>query len=267
MTSRSKVRAALAFCWVLAAFAGTHSFPARAQMPADLVRSVAESGSRLVAERDRYAYVQTFKYHEIEKGIPVGRYEEIRDVIFTGAGEREERHRRKPIERLVRLRMTEEDFRDLRDVNPFVLTSETVRFYKVRYKGVEPVDGIDCHVLQVRPRQILDGQRFFDGLLWVGVEHGQVVRAAGRPVPQIHRIEASNLFPAFETRYEPVDGEHWFPVRTAGDDILPFPSGNQRVRLLIEYADYKRFTASSTLTFDGEAPRSGSPGRPRRAAP
>lgn len=231
-------------------------------MPEGLVRSVAEAGSRLVVERDNYTFTQTFKFYEIRKGLTVGRYEEIRDITFSGTGERIERHRKKPVIRLRRIRMTPEDFRDLRDVNPFVLTTETLSFYRVRYKGTEPVDGIECHILQLRPRQILYGQRFFDGLVWVGVEHGQVVRAAGRPVPQIHRMEGSNLFPAFETRYEPVDGELWFPTRTEGDDILPFPSGSQRVRLLIEYTDYKRFTASSTVTF-GEPPEEwGSPTDP-----
>ena len=218
-------------------------------MPLDLVRSVAEAGSRLVAERDNYTYTQRFRFVEFKGGVPGGRYEEVRDITFTGTGEREERHRREPIMQLNRMRLTEEDFRDLRDVNPFVLTRETLRFYKVGYKGIEQVDGQDCHVLAVRPRQILYGQRFFDGLLWVGVEHGQVVRAGGRPVPQIHRIEDSNLFPAFITDYQPIDGKHWFPVRTEGDDILPFPSGNQRVKVLIEYSDYKRFSATSTVTF------------------
>ncbi len=232
-------------------------------MPGNLVRDVAETGSRLAAERDQYAYTQSLKFHEIKNGIVVGRYEEVRDVIFTGRGQRVERHRRPPVLQLSRLRMTEEDFRDVREVNPFVLTSETVRFYRVRYKGVEPVDGAECHVLQVRPKQILLGQRFFDGLLWVGVANGQVVRAAGRPVPQIHRIENSNLFPAFETRYEPVDGRHWFPARTAGDEVLPFPSGSQRVRLLIRYAAYKRFGATSTVTF-GAAAESAGAARARR---
>ena len=76
------------------------------------------------------------------------------------------------------------------------------------------------------------------------------MRVSGRPVPQIYGMESSNLFPAFTTHYAPVDNEHWFPVRTEGDDILPFPSGPQRVRLLIEYSNYKRFTAESTVTYE-----------------
>ena len=244
---------------IVAAALGTT--PAFSQMPETLVREVAEAGSRLVAERDRYTYTQRFRFWEIRGGAPMGRYEEVRDITFTGDGERVERHRRRPILRLQRLRMTDEDFRDLRDVNPFVLTKETLRFYKVGYKGVEQIDGQDCHVLALRPRQILYGQRFFEGLAWVGVDHRQVIRIAGRPVPQIHRIENSNLFPGFETRYEPVDGEHWFPVRTEGDDVLPFPSGHQRVRLLIEYSDYKRFTATSTVTF-GDAAEGSQPADP-----
>ena len=248
---------------IIVAAIGTCGSPANAQMPEGLVRNVAEAGSRLVAERDHYTYTQTFKFHEIRKGASVGRYEEIRDITFTGTGERVERHRKKPVLSLRRIRMTPEDFRDLRDVNPFVLTMETLSFYRVRYKGTEPVDGDECHILQLRPRQILYGQRFFEGLVWIGVEHGQVGRAAGRPVPQIHRMEGSNLFPAFETRYEPVDGGHWFPTRTEGDDILPFPSGNQRVRLLIEYTGYKRFTASSTVTFGDPTERQGPPEDPQ----
>lgn len=204
-----------------------------------------------MAARDEYTYTQTFEFQEIRKGAPAGRYREVRDITYTGSGERVERHRRRPLLQLDRMRLTEEDFRDLRDVNPFVLTMETLRFYRVRYKGIEPVDGTDCHVLEMRPRQVLHGQRFFEGLLWVGVDHRQVVRAAGRPVPQIHRMEDSNLFPGFETRYEPVDEAHWFPVLTVADDILPFPSGPQRVRVRIEYENYRRFTASSTVTFEG----------------
>lgn len=85
------------------------------------------------------------------------------------------------------------------------------------------------------------------------MEHGQAVRAGGRPVPQIHRIEDSNLFRAFTTDYQPTQGKHWSPDRTEGDDILPFPTGNQRVGMLIEYSNNKRFSAISTVAFR-EAP-------------
>lgn len=236
---------------------------AQPQMPADLVRDVAAAGSRLVAERNNYTYTQAFKFYEVRKGARAGRYEEIRDITFTATGERIERYRKRPLKLLDRMRLTEEDFRDLRDVNPFVLNTETLWFYRVSYKGVERAGGEQCHVLRVRPRQVLAGQRFFDGLLWVSTEHGNVVLAAGRPVPQIHRIEESNLFPGFETRYEPVDGEHWFPVRTVADDVLPFPSGNQRVQVFIEYSDYQRFTATSSVTFNDQDPtREASEGGP-----
>ncbi len=219
-------------------------------MPENLIKSVAEAGTRLVAERDQYTYTQRFRVVEMRRGRPVGRYEEFRDITFTGTGKRDEQYKKHPIDQLDRLRLTHEDFRDLRDINPFVLTEDSLWFYRVTYKGIEPIDGIDCYTLYVRPRQILEDQRFFDGLIWVGKENGQVVRVSGRPVPQIYGMESSNLFPAFTTHYAPVDNEHWFPVRTEGDDILPFPSGPQRVRLLIEYSNYKRFTAESTVTYE-----------------
>ena len=226
---------------------------AASQMPEGLVRAVAAKGSTLVEERNHYTYTQLFRFQEIHRRGRTGLYEELRDITFTESGERIERHRKPPISRLNRMRLTEEDFRDLREVNPFVLTLDTLWFYSVRYKGVEPVEGEECHTLRVQPRQILDGQRFFDGLVWVSVETGNVVRVAGQPVPQMHGFEESNLFPFFVTTYKPIDGKHWFPVRTESDDILPFPSGNQRVKVLVEYTNYKRFSASSTVTFDNES--------------
>ncbi len=217
--------------------------------PVELARNVAEQGSALVTERDNYTYRQSFKFFEIKDGMLAGRYEEVRDITFTSSGERDEKLLKKPVSQLKRMRLTPEDFADLRNINPFVLTNESLRFYKVTYKGTETVDSITCHVLHIKPRQILYGQRFFEGLLWVGIKHGQVIRISGQPVPQMHRIKNSNLFPRFTTYYEPIDGKYWFPVRTLADDILPFPSGNQRVKLIIEYSEYQRFTANSTITF------------------
>ena len=48
-----------------------------------------------------------------------------------------------------------------------------------------------------------------------------------------------------------VDGKFWFPVRTFGDDVLPFKGGAIRERLEILYENYKRFGAESTVKFEG----------------
>jgi hypothetical protein len=88
----------------------------------------------------------------------------------------------------------------------------------------------------------------------VSREHLQIVRVAGQPVPQIYRESGDNLFPHFTTIYRPVDGKFWFPVKTVADDTLGFRSGLQQVHYTIDFENYKRFTAESSIQFGGAQP-------------
>jgi hypothetical protein len=110
------------------------------------------------------------------------------------------------------------------------------------------MDDVDCWVLQVRPRQILEGQRFFDGLIWADKKEYNIVRMEGQAVPQIRSTKSENLFPRFTTIRKPIDGKHWFPAYTYADDTLYFRGGPQRERLRISYANYRQFGAVSTFT-------------------
>lgn len=216
----------------------------------ELIREVAAKESEFKAARDHYTYRQTLLFEELDsRGALAGSYREVRDIIFSPQNERTEVFVGRPSMNLKNLKMTEEDFQDVRQVNPFVLTREELPLYQVKFQGREVMDQIDCFVYRLTPKQILDGQRLFDGLIWVSEKDRQVVRAEGRPVPQIYRSKGENLFPHFTTIYRPIDGKYWFPVRTVSEDTLYFRSGPQRVRLVIRYDDYKRFTAESTIQF------------------
>ena len=222
---------------------------AAAEPPANLARRVAERESASEAERASYLYRQTVLLEEIsDRGHKVGEYREAREILFTPEGERIERFDGKPSENLKRLRMTEEDFRDIREVQSVLFTAEQFWAYETKLKGEETVDGVACWVLQIRPRQILQGQRLFDGLLWVDQSDYTVVRSEGRAVPQMRSTHAAkeNLFPLFTTLRERV-GEHRFPVHTHADDLLDFSSGPQRIRLTIRYRGYRRFAAESRV--------------------
>jgi hypothetical protein len=174
-----------------------------------------------------------------------GRYKEIREVIFSPEHERSEALLGMPQNTLQNLRLTDEDFRDIRDIQPLVLTEDRLWNYETRSRGDETVDDVDCWVLQVKPRQIFQGQRMFDGLLWIDKRDYSIVRMEGQAVPQIITKTSENLFPRFTTIRKPIDGKHWFPVSTYADDTLQFRSGGQRIRLRIEYSDYRRFGADS----------------------
>lgn len=221
--------------------------------PEDWIRRVATRETETEAARSHYAYRQVVAVEDFSsKGIKAGMYREVRDIVFSPTGERSERVVGKPIVQLERIKMTEEDFRDLREVQPMLITKDTLFLYERKYRGEDTVDGIACWMLEIKPRQILTGQRFFDGTLWIDQRDFSVIRTEGRAVPQIVTTKEENLFTRFTTIRLKIDGEHWFPVKTFGDDVLQFRNGPVRLRTLIEYSNYQRFGAESKVTF-GEA--------------
>lgn len=216
--------------------------------PENLARLVAHRETETEKERNEYTYRQTVTLEELDnRGAARGEYHEVRDVIFSPQHERTEQVIGKPRNTLQHLILTDEDFHDIREIQPLVLTEDLLWNYETKARGDETMDGVDCWVLQVKPRQILEGQRFFDGLLWVDKKGYNIVRMQGAAVPQIRTLKSENLFPRFTTVRKPVDGKYWFPVVTYADDILQFSSGPQRERLEIDYSDYKRFGVESTF--------------------
>jgi len=171
-------------------------------------------------------------------------------VVLSPEHQRTEQMVGKPSMNLKRLIMTDEDFRDMRDIQPFVMTEDQLWNYETKFRGDEKVDDVDCWVLQVRPRQILAGQRLFDGLLWADKKDYSIVRLEGQAVPQVRSMKSENLFPRFTTLRQVVDGQHRFPIFTYADDTLPFRTGSQRVRMSIRYSNYKRFGAESVIKFE-----------------
>ncbi len=210
---------------------------------------MAHRESETEAERNQYAYRQTVKVTELsERGAQTGEYREVRDVIFSPTKERSEVMIGAPFKNLKNLILTEEDFRDIRDIQPFVLVEDFLPIYETNFRGEEKMDGVDCWVLQVRPRQILQGQRLFDGMIWVSKQDYSVIRSEGQAVPQIRTTKSENLFPKFTTLRKPVNG-FWFPVATNADDTLYFRTGAQRIRMTIRFENYQKFGAESTVTF------------------
>jgi hypothetical protein len=216
--------------------------------PANLAKLVAHRESETEAERNEYMYRQTFTIEELDgNGAARGVYKEVRDIIFSPKHERTEELVGSVQNGLKQLIMTEEDFRDVREIQPLVLTEDRLWNYEVKFKGDETMDDVDCWVLQVRPKQILAEQRFFEGMLWVDKKAYNIVRMQGQAVPEIRTMKSENLFPRFTTIRKPIDGAHWFPIYTYADDTLQFRTGPQRERLRISYANYKRFGAESTI--------------------
>ena len=219
--------------------------------PPDLIRKVAQRETETAQAQSNYTYRQTVSIEELDShGSRAGEYHEVRDIIFSPTQKRTEQFVGKPYSNLHYLKLSEEDFRDVREVQPLLLTSEQAFLYETKFRGEENIEGIDCFVLQIRPRQILEGQRLFEGLLWIDKRDFSTIRCEGQAVPQIRTLKTENLFPHFTTIRRRVDGNFWFPLTTYGDDTLYFRNGPLRMRLIIRYSQYQKFGADSKITFD-----------------
>jgi hypothetical protein len=230
------------------------SLASAAEPPAGLTRLVAHRESETEAERNQYAYRQTVKVTELsDHGAQTGEYREVRDIIFSPTKERSEATVGSSFKNLKNLILTDEDFRDIRDIQPFVLVEDFLPIYETKFRGEETMDGVDCWVLQVRPRQILSGQRLFDGMIWASKRDYSVIRSEGQAVPQIRTTKSENLFPKFTTIRKQVNG-FWFPASTTADDTLFFRTGAQRIRMSIRFENYQKFGTETTVTFGEKKP-------------
>ncbi len=151
--------------------------------------------------------------------------------------------------------LSPEDEKDLRSVQPFVLTSDDLPKYNIQYQGRQKVDELGTFVFTVSPKTIEKGQRYFEGQIWVDDRDLQIVKTYGKAVPDIRKKGQENLFPRFETYREQIDGKYWFPTWTGADDTLNFSTGAQRIRMIVRYENYKQFKSDIKITYGDEAPQ------------
>jgi hypothetical protein len=223
--------------------------------PEGFLRKIAERETHNAIARDDYTYRQSVAVQEFDvQGRITGEYTEVRDITFTESKGRTEQVVQPGKSTLTKIRLTQEDFNDIRNIEPFLLTVDKIPLYEGRYQGEETIDGTLCFVEHLRPKQILSGQRFFEGVIWVRESDNSVIRSEGQAVPQIETTKEQNLTPHFTTIRREVDGKWMFPVETYSDDTLYFRDWPQRIRTIISYKNYKRFQTDSTITFEDTVP-------------
>lgn len=245
-----------ATCALLAgtAFAATAPDPSPTQID-EIISKFAAKEAEFAVARGNYTYRQTARVMSLDAdGTPTGKWEEVADIVFTPDGKRTEKVIRAPMSTLTAFQLDPGDIQDLREVQPFVLTTTELPKYLIRYVGREQVDEISCYVFAVKPKKLEKGKRYFEGQVWVDDKDMQIVKSYGRGVGLLKRGE-DNQYPKFETYREQVDGKYWFPTYTIANDTLNFQSGPQRMRLTVKYEDYKQFKSDVVIKYgDAEDP-------------
>jgi len=227
----------------------------------ELIEKMAERESALKEAQTHYSFTQDVSVQTLEGDHPSGQFRRVSTIHFDH-GARKEDVTFAPQSTLVMVSMSKEDFDDL-NRSPFVLTKEDLPQYTVMYDGHQQVDQLGAYVLEVAPRKMEKGKRYFQGKVWVEDEGFNVVKSCGKGVPeQIQpspkkkrkrgRLpEPQNVSPTFVTYREQIEG-HWFPTYMRADQELGSPDGARigeddsvRIREIVKYTNYQHANASA----------------------
>ncbi|HEY1242700.1 MAG TPA: hypothetical protein VGF16_19195, partial [Bryobacteraceae bacterium] len=127
--------------------------------PQQIIQKFAAKEKEFSDARNNYTYRQSVKMEELDGGgNPTGhKWEEVEDIIFTPEGKRMEKVVYAPVQTLQQIVLTPSDIQDLRNVQPFVMTTEEIPEYDVNYLGKEKVDEIGTYVFAVKPKKLVAG--------------------------------------------------------------------------------------------------------------
>ncbi len=227
--------------------------------PEQIIREFAAKESEFRQALNHYTYRRYARVQTVDDDNKVdGEWYEVDDVIFDTTGRRTEKVVFAPENTLQRVSMSPSDLQDIQHGYPFVLTTEEVSEYDIKYVGKQKVDEVQCYVFDVSPKVIAKGKRYLLGRIWVDATDLQIVVTNGRMVPDDTRKNNEDLHPPFMTWRQQVDGHYWFPVYTKGEGILHFTGGNGymdqdvHIRDTVKYADYKRFGSTTKIIYEGQ---------------
>jgi hypothetical protein len=234
---------------------------------AEVIRRFASAESENKVARNNYTFTQDFDLQTLGAADSItGRFKRVSDIVYDDLGNRIEKITYFPPSTLTSMNITSQDMQDLAGVQPFALTTEDLPKYDISYIGKEKLDELNTYVFGVKPKQMVKGQRYFEGRIWVDDQDLQIVKVAGQGVPE----DENNKYPHFESYRENIDGRYWFPTYVYADDTLEFKRDSVHMRMTVRYTNYKRFGGRIRVLDDGEVshdeePAAGQPAKP--AAP
>lgn len=218
-------------------------------------RESLAAAARLADSFEEDIKVQTLQDMPRGNSVIDGEYRQVLEVSYDQQGRRMERVTFAPQNSLRRISITPSDVEDFREFTAFMLTTEELPHYQVRYLGAQHVDDLDTYVFEVAPLKFEKGKRYFQGKLWVEQQALDVVKTCGHSVPEEvinKKRKTVDLQPTFATYRQQMPEGFWFPVYSRSDDFLQFPRFTVHMREIIKFLNYQKSgTATGTWqTFD-----------------
>ena len=221
--------------------------------PDEIIRRFAAKEKEFKEAREQYTYTQNVTVQTLEGDTVDGEFHQVVDITYDDKGRRIENVTFAPQPSLTRISMSPEDFQDIEHLMPFVLTTEEIPDYNIRYVGQQQEDELGTYVFDISPKSMQKGRRYFEGRIWVDNQDFQIVKTYGKSVPDLNKGKNNeNLFPKFVTYRTSVDEHYWFPAYTRADDVLHFSNQDVHIRETVRYENYKRFGSKSRIIYQGQ---------------
>lgn len=205
----------------------------------EIIRRFAEHEDQYAQANKGYVSSRLVRLDELgDDGKPVGYTEVTTTPVVTPEGVRIERPEGEPKSTLQFMTLERDDLELLDKIPQFPLVTAELPKYNVTYQGPQKVDELMTYVFTVTPKQLVRGNVYFSGLVWVDEDDLAIVETYGKWVNDAGDVRLGNLpFNIFETYRQPV-GKYWFPAYSIADGSISVQNQRVGVRLIMRWDKY-----------------------------
>jgi len=213
--------------------------PKAPPVPAEeIIKRFAANEDLMKKAYDGFAFNQVIRVKEMSD--PGGEFVVTGEMYMKSDGQRYERIVKQPVSTLKQTAFTLEDVKTFVSLPLFVLTSDQIANYKLKYEGTEKLDELNTYIFRVQPAQLDRKRRFFDGVIWVDNQEFAIVKSSGKFVSEIESEGNRLPFTMFDTYRENIAGKYWFPTYISSDDFISEPGGqNIPLHLVVRSTDFQ----------------------------
>lgn len=209
-----------------------------------IVSQLLENDRRLQTTLRGFTYHQSFSVTETrEDGSVLGRHYQEWDISFDDNGQEVAMEAAAAQDTLRTAKIPTQISNKLAHIQPLLFLPKDANDYIFKYLNHIMLRSISVYELAVRPKKIKAGKFYFSGIIWVGDENFQMIKAEGKEVPEVPTQNGRLLFPKFITYRSIANGGIWLPEFTSG---VLFVHG-VKLTILIRYYEYKKFESETKL--------------------
>lgn len=225
----------------------------------EIIKRFATNEDVMKKEYDLYNFTEAIRIEELSD--PGGKFVVTGEVYTKPNGERYLRVTKPPESDLKVTDFTLEDVRTIAQLPLFILTTDQIANYTLKYYGQDKLDELNTYIFRVKPKQLSRKFRFFDGVVWVDDQDFAIVKSYGQFVSEIAGNGTKFPFTMFETYRENFQDKYWLPTYVRSDDVVSEQKDAElHLRLVIRDTNFKlNSSPAATSTAMPPAPQATTP--------